>query len=201
MKDNHLQTPQKDLPLANRKSKSSSDHSKKALKNAKKNLSSEFEALVEVTAFPESPNDSVDQASVSEVVDDFKYTEAESFVFPLNSEASTSSENSFLSDLTSVSSGIASEVYTTSSPSKYLFTNAEEKTCVETEIAIKHLRQARIEVMNSLDVDLQSKQLMDAIIDIALRQFCGSAVDKICSQSLILKVRLLTSLVLVIVIL
>ncbi|CAH9089227.1 unnamed protein product [Cuscuta europaea] len=38
----------------------------------------------------------------------------------MHQEASTSSETSFLSDLTSVSSGVASTIYTSSSPSTYL---------------------------------------------------------------------------------
>nr|GMC48884.1 GPI-anchored adhesin-like protein precursor [Ipomoea batatas] len=35
------------------------------------------------------------------------------------------------------------------------------------EMAIKHLRQVRNQVMNSTDVDLQSKRLMDAVIDVS----------------------------------
>lgn len=116
------------------------------------------------------------------------------FVFPLLPEDSPSSDNGGLSDLTSVSSGIASEIYSTGIASTYQCQNSEEKASVDTGIAIKHLRQARNQIMNSTDVDLQSKKLLDAIIDVIVQEFCGLPEKKKCSDSLILKKCLLVSL-------
>nr|GMD60395.1 uncharacterized protein LOC109169654 isoform X2 [Ipomoea batatas] len=79
------------------------------LKNAKKNLNSEFAEFVEGAALHESP-------------------------------------------------GISSI---------YQCQNSEAKIYVETEMAIKHLRHVRNLVINSTDVDLQSKRLLDAVIDVS----------------------------------
>ncbi|XP_019174062.1 PREDICTED: uncharacterized protein LOC109169654 isoform X2 [Ipomoea nil] len=175
MRDVHLQTPQNDLSLANRKSKSIHDHSKKTLKNAKKNLNSEFSAFVEGAALHESPNDTADFSLISEAVDDYQFGDStEKFVFPLLPEVSPSSDN-----------GISST---------YQCQNSEAKISVETEMAIKHLRQVRNQVMNSTDVDLQSKRLLDAVIDVVMQEFCGLPEKKKCSDSPILKKCLLVSL-------
>nr|GLL48474.1 uncharacterized protein LOC109169654 isoform X1 [Ipomoea trifida] len=195
MKDVHLQTPQNDFSLANRKSKSIHDHSKKTLKNAKKNLNSEFAAFVEGAALHESPNDTADFSLISEAVDDYQFGDStEKFVFPLLPEVSPSSDNGGLSDLTSVSSGIASDIYSTGISSTYQCQNSEAKISVETEMAIKHLSQVRNQVMNSTDVDLQSKRLLDAVIDVVVQEFCGLPEKKKCSDSPILKKCLLVSL-------
>ncbi|VFQ76244.1 unnamed protein product [Cuscuta campestris] len=206
MKDsNHLQTPQKDPSgSANRRSKSIPDQSKKHPKNAKKSLKSEFDTLLEGAALSESPKESADFSLISEVVDDFQFSEStETFVFPLHSEASTPSENSFLHDLTSVSSGVSSDIYTASTASStYLCQSAEEKTPMEAEIAIKHLRQAQFQFTKSVDIGLQSKRLVDAMVEVVVQEVCGSTREKNWSNSFILKkMFLLVSLIFPLVIL
>ncbi|RAL43636.1 unnamed protein product [Cuscuta campestris] len=201
---------------AYRRSKSAPDHSKKPLKNARKNMNSEFDTLVEGVALSESPKDSADFSLISEVyestenarknesaefslisevVDDVQLTESneelQSFVFPLLPEAPTSSGNIFLHDPTTVSTfGISSNMFTTSTASTYLSQSAEEKTSMETEIAIKHLRQALFRPMNnSHGISLrQPKRLVDALVEVVVREVCGSTRrEKNCSNSLTLK--------------
>nr|GMD30129.1 reticulon-like protein B2 [Ipomoea batatas] len=111
----------------------------------------------------------------------------EKFVFPLLQEVSPSSDNGGLSDLSFVSSKIASDIYSADISSTYQCQNSEAKISVETEMAIKHLRQVRNQVMNSTDVDLQSKRLLDAVIDVVVMKFCGLQEKKKCSDSPMLK--------------
>nr|GMD34525.1 putative late blight resistance protein homolog R1B-16 [Ipomoea batatas] len=111
----------------------------------------------------------------------------EKFVFPLLPEVSPSSDNGGLSDLCFVSSRIASDIYSADISSTYQCQNSEAKISVETEMAIKHLRQVRNQVMNSTDVDLQSKRLLDAVIDVVVMKFCGLQEKKKCSDSPMLK--------------
>nr|GMC77800.1 GPI-anchored adhesin-like protein precursor [Ipomoea batatas] len=139
------------------------EEKQKTLKNAK-NLNSEFAEFVEGAALHESPKDAADFSLIPEAVDDYQFGDSnEKFVFPFL----PSSDRGGLPDLSFVSSGIASDIYSAGISSTYQCHNSEAKIPVETEMAIKHLRQVRNQVMNSTDVDLQSKRLMDAVIDVS----------------------------------
>nr|GMD88285.1 GPI-anchored adhesin-like protein precursor [Ipomoea batatas] len=135
----------------------------KTLKNAKKKLNSKFAEFVEGTALHESPKNAADFSLIPEAVDDYQFGDSnEKFVFPFL----PSSDKGGHPDLSFVSSGIASDIYSAGISSTYQCQNSEAKI-PETEMAIKHLRRVRNQVMNSTDVDLQSKRLMDAVIDVS----------------------------------
>nr|GLL31119.1 uncharacterized protein LOC109169654 isoform X2 [Ipomoea trifida] len=120
------------------------EEKQKTLKNAKKKLNSKFAEFVEGAALHESPKDAADFSLIPKAVDDYQFGDSnEKFVFPF---------------LPSSDKGISST---------YQCQNSEAKIHVETEMVIKHLRQVRNQVMNSTDVDLQSKRLMDAVIDVS----------------------------------
>ncbi|KAL0457514.1 UNVERIFIED_CONTAM: hypothetical protein Slati_1090600 [Sesamum latifolium] len=48
---------------------------------------------------------------------------------------------------------------------------------IEAEVVIKHLREARIQVLNSKDVG-PSKKLLDALINIIIEEFYGGLYDE-----------------------
>ncbi|KAL2534730.1 Uncharacterized protein Adt_08081 [Abeliophyllum distichum] len=176
MRNLYLQTPQKDHTPANRRSKSVSDHNKNPHKVSKKSLHSLSTEVSEneSSAF-ESPKESID----------FSITE--------NSNASTSpgatpsSEIVALSDLSpSLSSSSSSSVITCD---KYIAVNDTNTKCensgvnslkqigsVEAEMVIKHLRDARIQVRISNDLD--SKKLLDALINIIIDELGGSRYEE-----------------------
>nr|GMD76030.1 exocyst complex component EXO84B-like [Ipomoea batatas] len=107
------------------------------LKNAKKNLNSKFAEFVEGAALHESPKDAADFSLIPEAVDDYQFGDSnEKFVFPFL----PSSDKGGLSDLSFVSSGIASDIYSADISSTYQCQNSEAKISIETEVAIKHLR-------------------------------------------------------------
>ncbi|EYU26462.1 hypothetical protein ABFS82_02G075000 [Erythranthe guttata] len=171
-----IQTPQRDQSSANRstKSKCSSD----PRKVMKKSLNPAFKAVSEegftVTEFlKEFPEVSVnDQFGES----------AENFIaaYPVDTD---SSKTVAISDLTlpSPSSEITSD--------KHAFTNARDTKLggaeiesdhkiesYETEVVIKHLREARIQVMKSKDLG-PSKKLLDATIKIVIQEFYGGLYE------------------------
>nr|GMD35892.1 protein HESO1 isoform X1 [Ipomoea batatas] len=112
----------------------------KTLKNAKKKLNSKFTEFVEGAALHESPKDAADFSLIPEAVDDYQFGDSnEKFVFPFL----PSSNKGGLPDLSFVSSGIASDIYSAGISSTYQCQNSEAKIPVETEMAIKHLRQKR----------------------------------------------------------
>ncbi|KAF5950809.1 hypothetical protein HYC85_012802, partial [Camellia sinensis] len=88
-----------------------------------------------------------------------------------------------LSDLTPLSSTITVDkdevVYVSVSHCR----SAESKTSadivsVEAEVVVNHLKQARIQVMNSTNADLQSKKLLNALIEVVIEEFNALPEEK-----------------------
>ncbi|KAI8009628.1 Magnesium transporter MRS2-4 [Camellia lanceoleosa] len=49
---------------------------------------------------------------------------------------------------------------------------------VEAEVVVNHLKQARIQVMNSMSADLQSKKLLNALIEVVIEEFNALPEEK-----------------------
>nr|GMD74962.1 uncharacterized protein LOC109169654 isoform X1 [Ipomoea batatas] len=97
------------------------EEKQKTLKNAK-NLNSEFAEFVEGAALHESPKDVADFSLIPEAVVDYQFGDSnEKFVFPFL----PSSDKGGLSDLSFVSSGIASDIYSAGISSTYQCQNSE----------------------------------------------------------------------------
>ncbi|GFZ13893.1 hypothetical protein Acr_24g0000830 [Actinidia rufa] len=166
MKGFKLQTPKNDHQEANRKSKSIYDHTKKPQKISKKCLDSVF-SLVSDNVSLESPKDSIEFASISEISDDHQLGEsAESFITLPSPMLSPSSETVASSNLTPYSSTITSDSHFKNSESK----DSNDIVAVEAEM-VNHLKQAQIQVMNSASTDLRSKKLLDALINVVIEEF------------------------------
>ncbi|GMP76295.1 hypothetical protein CsSME_00033037 [Camellia sinensis var. sinensis] len=181
MKDYQLQTPKKDhhhhhQQHANRRSKSISDHTKKSQKISKKCLDSVFTSVSEDVSF-KSPKGSIEFSSLSEISEDHQFDKsAESFISSLNPVLSPSSETVALSDLTPLSSAIAdvSVCHYRSAETK----NSIDIVAVEAEMVVNHLKQARIQVMNSTSADLQCKKLLDTLIEVVIGEFNALPEEK-----------------------
>ncbi|KAA8527356.1 hypothetical protein F0562_034929 [Nyssa sinensis] len=177
MRDYQLQTPQKEHQHANRRSKPISNHAKNHQKISKKCLNSVF-ALASEDFSLESPKDSIDFSSISEISDDNQIGESpESVIATMNPVLSPSSETVSLSDLTPLSSSITvvKDEADNVSVNRCGFSesNSVRTGPVEAQIVLNHLRQARIQVLNSADADLQSKKLLDALIKVVIDEFYG----------------------------
>ncbi|KAL7157388.1 hypothetical protein ABFS83_02G074400 [Erythranthe nasuta] len=176
-----IQTPQRDQSSANRstKSKCSSNLSTDPRKAMKKCLNPAFKDVSEddltVTEFlKEFPEVSVnDQFGES----------AENFIaaYPVDTD---SSKTVAISDLTSLSP--SSEI----TSNKHILTNARDNKLgdaeidsdhkiesYEAEVVIKHLREARIQVMKSKDLG-PSKKLLDAMIKNVIQEFYGGLYEE-----------------------
>ncbi|KAE8076656.1 hypothetical protein FH972_015292 [Carpinus fangiana] len=165
------QTPRKDYArpseLANRRSKDSS--SKKLQKITKKSLNAAFTSVSEDDL--ESSKESVDLSSISEIADfDHSGEIAESFLMAENPSLFGSSESSIASDLTPSSKITADmqepgQLYGTIEPTGLKIGS------VELEIVVDILKRNRTQVLNSSDVDPQSKKILDALIEIVIEEF------------------------------
>ncbi|XP_059630456.1 uncharacterized protein LOC132273517 [Cornus florida] len=180
MRENHLQTPQKEHLLANRRSKSMSEQAKKPQKISKKCLNSVFTSVSEDVSVG-SPKDSIDFSSISEVYVDGQFGDsAESFTESVNPEISPSLETAAPSQLTPLSSTITVNNDENGSVSVNRCRSAESNSVkigsIEEEMVINHLRQARIEILNS--ANLQSKKLLDALVKVVIEEFCGLPEEK-----------------------
>ncbi|GFQ03212.1 hypothetical protein PHJA_002465000 [Phtheirospermum japonicum] len=185
MKDIQLQTPQRDQTSTNRRSKSTSDLSKNPRKAqvSRKKLSPAFQAASE------------DESSVLEslkefpkVSDDNPFVEsAENFIALVDPVDTPSSQTAAISDLTSPTlstfSVITSENHVSFNATDTKCENSteadffDEIKSIETEVVIKHLREARIRVLKSKDVG-SSKKILDALIKIAIEELYGGVHEE-----------------------
>nr|GMC65113.1 putative late blight resistance protein homolog R1A-10 isoform X1 [Ipomoea batatas] len=137
----------------------------KTLKNAKNKLNSKFTEFVEGAALHESPKDAADFSLISEAVDDYQFGDSnEKFVFPFL----PSSDKGGLPDLSFVSSGIASDIYSAGISSTYQCQNSEAKIPVETEMAIKHLRQVRNQKRRNAQTPYVEEMFTFSAVDLAV---------------------------------
>ncbi|KAK4425971.1 hypothetical protein Salat_1791100 [Sesamum alatum] len=182
MRDIQLQTPQRDQSSGNRRLKSTSEINKNLRKVTKKSLNPAFKAV--------SEEDIVVLESLkefSEVSDDNPFAEsAENFIISVNPAEPHSSETVAISDITSPSfsssSVVTSDAHVTINASHRKGKNpvvdsSRKMEPIEAEVVIKHLREARIQVLNSKDVG-PSKKLLDALIDIVIEEFYGGLYDE-----------------------
>ncbi|KAK6160964.1 hypothetical protein DH2020_004345 [Rehmannia glutinosa] len=182
MRDLQLQTPQRDQTSANRRSRSTSDLNKIPRKVSKKSLSTAFKAVSEDDSTVLEP-----LKEFSEVSDDNPFVEsAENFIALANPVDTHSSETVAISDLTSPSlssfSVITSDDHVAVNPADTNGRNREtdffnEIKSIETELVIKHLREARIQVLKSKDVG-PSKKILDAMINIIIEEFYGGLYEE-----------------------
>ncbi|GMY38658.1 protein SINE3 [Fagus crenata] len=149
------QTPE----LANRRSKDSS--SKKLQKITKKSLNAVFTSVSD-----ESSKESVELSSISEISDSNHTGEiAQSFSMEMSPDFSASSESLLPSDLTP-SSTVTTE------------NNEPEKLPLEVEIVVDFLKRSRSQILNSVEVDSQSKKLLDALLRIIVDEFYAHQPEK-----------------------
>ncbi|CAN4123461.1 unnamed protein product [Withania somnifera] len=169
MREHSLQTPLKEL--GNRRSKSiSTDQTKKPLKTTRKSLNSVFESQV-ASSFSESSSAiSYDHNLLTEpTVEDY-------LLIP---ETSPSSETV---DLTPLSSTVTSDCFKECTGSNIrngisLLTDAKFGF-VEAEMAVKHLREAQMQLVNATDIDIRYKKLLDTLINTVAEEFYGLPEDK-----------------------
>ena len=91
----------------------------------------------------------------------------QSFIASPSPMLSPSSETVASSNLTPLSSTITSDSPFKNSESK----DSDDIVAVEAEMVVNHLKQARIQVMNSASTDLRSKKLLDALINVVIEEF------------------------------
>ncbi|CAL5395788.1 unnamed protein product [Camellia sinensis] len=169
MKEYQLQTPKKEHQHSKiRRSKSISEHSKKPHRISQKCLNSVFTSVSE---------DLVEFSSISEISEDNQLREsAESFIASLNQVISPSLET-FLSSTITVDKDEVVDVsvgHCRSAKSK----KSVDIVSVEAEVVVNHLKQARIQVMNSTSADLQSKKLLNALIEVVIEEFNALPEEK-----------------------
>ncbi|XP_022867820.1 uncharacterized protein LOC111387491 isoform X3 [Olea europaea var. sylvestris] len=171
MRDFYLQTPQKDNTPSNRRSKSVSDYTKNPHKVSKKSLNSVSTAVSEnESSVVESPEKSID-FSISE--------NSIASSSPVDTPSSETVARSDHSPSLSSSSVITCDKYIAASVSSSKRKNPEEVNSlnkngsVEAEMVIKHLRDARIQVTNSNDMD-RSKKLLEVLISSTIKELGGS---------------------------
>ncbi|KAL7220837.1 hypothetical protein ACSBR2_013683 [Camellia fascicularis] len=186
MKEHQLQTPKKEHQHSNiRRSKAISEHSKKPRRISQKCLNSVFTSVSE---------DLIEFSSISEISEDNQLRESaevnpnftsqlNSFIASPNQVISTSLETFSPSDLTPLSSTITvgkdevvdvSESHCRSAESK----KSVDIVSVEAEVVVNHLKQAQIQVMNSTNADLQSKKLLNALIEVVIEEFNALPEEK-----------------------
>ncbi|CAI9771108.1 unnamed protein product [Fraxinus pennsylvanica] len=186
MRDFHLQTPQREQIPSNYRSKSNSDLNKKPQKFTRKNLNHVFKAVSEEdhSAF-QFPKELIE--SVSEVSDHNPFNEsAENFLVNPVATPSSKTETVALTDLTPSPSSLLSTI----TYDKHIANNASKNKCVnpevnyvknmesiEVDIVIQHLKDARVQVMNSSDVN-HSKKLLDALINVVIEDFYGGLYEE-----------------------
>ncbi|XVF62425.1 hypothetical protein PTKIN_Ptkin09bG0006600 [Pterospermum kingtungense] len=161
------QTPRKDLPrssdLVHRRSKDSPAN-KTSKKIARKSLTEAFVSPIE-DVLPEISEESVD-FSLTSAISDATYDDetAESFVMASCPSLSASSEAlTTPSELTPCSKmSTANRV----EPSDFLKTASPE-----VEIMVNLLQQARLQALNSIDMDNNSKKVLDALIKSTIDEF------------------------------
>ena len=98
----------------------------------------------------------------------------QSFIASPSPMLSPSSETVASSNLTPLSSTITSDSPFKNSESK----DSDDIVAVEAEMVVNHLKQARIQVMNSASTDLRSKKLLDALIRVVIEEFNVSPEEK-----------------------
>ncbi|KAI8010939.1 hypothetical protein LOK49_LG06G03410 [Camellia lanceoleosa] len=176
MKEYQLQTPKKEHQHSKtRRSKSISEHSKKPHRISQKCLNSVFTSVSE---------DLVEFSSILEISEDNQLREStESFIASPNQVISPSLETFSLSDLTPLSSTITVDKDEVVDVSVGHCRSAKSKksvdiVSVEAEVVVNHLKQARIQVMNSTSADLQSKKLLNALIEVVIEEFNALPEEK-----------------------
>lgn len=176
MKEHQFQTPKKEHQHSNiRRSKSISEHSKKPHRISQKCLNCVFTSVSE---------DLIEFSSISEISEDNQLREsAESFIASPNQVISTSLKTFSPSDLTPLSSTITVDKDAVVDVSESHCRSAESKksvdiVSVEAEVVVNHLKQAQIQVMNSTNADLQSKKLLNALIEVVIEEFNALPEEK-----------------------
>ncbi|KAL6970220.1 hypothetical protein U1Q18_029922, partial [Sarracenia purpurea var. burkii] len=143
---------------------------------SKKHLNSVFTSDSDDVPLP-LRKDSIEFSSISEIPEDYQLGEsAESFVASVDPLFSPSLESSALSDLTALTSTITADNDEVGDNSVGHCNSAESKSrvdivSVDAEMVVHHLKQARVQIRNSTNADLQSKKLLDALIEGVIEDF------------------------------
>ncbi|KAI5650936.1 hypothetical protein M9H77_36941 [Catharanthus roseus] len=198
MRDYHLPTPHK----ANRHPKSISDHAnKKNQKIVKKNLNAALSAVSEDMSVFESPEHLIEFTPISEITEDHLISDAseefyliwgahihvlhslfQDLTASLSIEATPRSETAASSVLSPLSSTITSDNYgkEVASINQSIIAKSENVnlSCIEAEVAVKHLKEAQFQLFNESTMDLQSKRLLDAFINVIIKEFYGMPDDE-----------------------
>ncbi|CAI9779720.1 unnamed protein product [Fraxinus pennsylvanica] len=175
MRELYLQTPQNDHTSSNRRSKSVADYTKNPHKVNKRSLNFVSTAVSEnESSVFESPEKSID-FSISEN----SITSTSPVATPSSDTVALSNHSPSLSS----SSVITCEKYIAASVSNSKSKCPEEVNSlkqigsVEAEMVIKHLRDARIQVMNSNDMG-RSKKLLEVLISVIIQELRGSPYEE-----------------------
>ncbi|GAA0145300.1 hypothetical protein LIER_05526 [Lithospermum erythrorhizon] len=168
MRENHLQTPQRDPSLANRRGKSNPDSSKSSNKIVRKNLNAEFsEASGEVSAVA-TPNNSITEISDDNII----IKSVESFVDssdPVNMPLSLVDSSS---DLTS-SSTITTSGTKGEGTGQIVESKSLTITSVKSELVVEQLKEAMGQVLTSKDVHARSKKILDVAVNVLIEDLHG----------------------------
>ncbi|XP_051113603.1 uncharacterized protein LOC127239475 [Andrographis paniculata] len=196
MRDLALQTPQRDQSSSARRLKSSSELNRNARKVTKKSLNPEFKAV--------SEEESVVTESLKEISDvsgDNSFSDSAEILI---TSLATPAADAYSTETVGVSSpalSLSSSSVVTSDKQEFVATSEPQVSypeldflkkieCVEAELVLKHLREARTEVLKSKDMGNSMKLLLDCLLDIIIDEFYGGVykkkewVDKLLSNML-----------------
>ncbi|KAL4272717.1 hypothetical protein GQ457_13G023640 [Hibiscus cannabinus] len=166
MKEKENKTPRKEHPrssdLVNRRSNDSSAK-RTPKKIAGKSLTEAFISPIE-DVLPDISEESIDFSSISAFSDaDFNIETAENLVILSNPLLPTSPKMFTLSE-----TGSASKISTANRDEQVDFSKTG---LAEAEILVNLLKQARLQALNSVDMENKSKKVLDALIEFTIKEF------------------------------
>ncbi|KAK8548855.1 hypothetical protein V6N12_061759 [Hibiscus sabdariffa] len=166
MKEKENKTPRKEhlrsSDLANRRS-NDSPAKKTPKKIAGKSLTEAFISPI-ADVLPDISEESIDFSSISAFSDaDFNIETAENLVILSNPLLPTSSEMFTLSE-----TGSASKISTANRDEQIDFSKTG---LAEAGILVNLLKQARLQALNSVDMENKSKKVLDALIEFTIKEF------------------------------
>ncbi|KAF7146337.1 hypothetical protein RHSIM_Rhsim04G0240400 [Rhododendron simsii] len=171
-----LQTPKNDQhPHANRRSKSTASFTKKTQQISKKCLDPAFSSV---------SDDVAELSSTSETSDDHLLVQsAESSILSPSPVISPSPETVALYNLSPMMSTVTGEEDEPNSFSVSHSGFAESKgnddiVPMEADMVVNHLKLARTKLMNSTDLDVSSRKLLDALIKTVIEEYDGFQEEK-----------------------
>ncbi|XAR49706.1 hypothetical protein NMG60_11032983 [Bertholletia excelsa] len=161
-------------PKANHRSKAGFERIKDPQKISKKCLNSAFKSVSEDVSL-ELRKDSIDISSITEISDDNQLVEsAESVITTQSHLNSPSPEMVAFSELSTLSLSITGN----SDEAGDISDGHCISPSVEAEMVMKYLKQARLQVINTTNIDRKSKKILDALIAGVIKELKAFPEDK-----------------------